>query len=508
MEVSSIKAEGNSPQKKLLAKFRRRAERLARRVGQVVDAYEQAQEEIRQLKRQLDSKLLEVANYQTQILALDSKEHSGRLVPFSDTNILQHRFAASMVALCVNLSNIMPFRTVAKTLPIVLSAIGIQTPIPDRETITRWCKRIGLDRLRENQELATIQQDMIWIVDHSNQIGTQKVLVILGVAAHKLPREGQTLQLDNLHVLAIEPGVSWTRDDVRRVYKELADLIGRPRWVLCDGAVELRESADVLCDEHHTTRTLRDFKHVAANRFESLIGKSDRFSEFVAQMGKTRCLIQQTELAHLTPPGMKTKARFMNIEPMIAWAAMVLGVLACPEAPESGVKDPKKLEQRLGWLREFADAIASWQRCCAVISWSLAWVNSHSLKSNTAEEMRKGLESLQGCDLSTKMTEELLKAVEQSCANVQPGEQSWLSSECLESAFALFKKREGQQSRSGFTGLILTLPSLLRQWTSDEVRKALMRTSTKDANQWIEKNIGETIWAKRTRAFNHFTPNI
>lgn len=73
MEVSSIKAEGNSPQKKLPAKFRRRAERLARRVGQVVDAYEQAQEEIRQLKRQLDSKLLEVANYQLRFSRLIQK---------------------------------------------------------------------------------------------------------------------------------------------------------------------------------------------------------------------------------------------------------------------------------------------------------------------------------------------------------------------------------------------------------------------------------------------------
>src|SRR5690606_11633817 len=108
--------------------------------------------------------------------------------------------------------------------------------------------------------------DMIWIVDHSNQIGTQKVLVIVGIPASDLPDVGQTLSLDQLEVLMIRPGESWKRDDVRKVYRELAVQIGPPRWVLCDGAVELRESVDALCDKDHTTDVLRDFKHFAANR--------------------------------------------------------------------------------------------------------------------------------------------------------------------------------------------------------------------------------------------------
>lgn len=510
MEVSQNNSGGNRTGQKILARLRRRAQRLTLRTRCLTAELERSKLQLKRAKQELQSQGLQIASLQTQIQAIGQPSLRQTSAPFTDPNIFQHRFAASMVALCVNLSRIMPLRTVPKTLQMILPALGIQADVPDRETITRWCKRLGLDRLMQNQKSSPTEahNDMIWIVDHSNQIGTQKVLVILGISASRLPDKGQTLNLDALEVLAIEPGRCWTRDDVRRVYNELAEKIGRPRWVLCDGAVELRESVDVLCDGHHTTDVLRDFKHVAANRFESLIGKSKRFGEFIAEMGKSRSLMQQTELAHLTPPGMKTKARFMNIEPMIAWATMVLGVLENPKAEASGVCDIEKLELRLGWVRGYAESIASWRRCCEVIGWSLAWINIQGLESDTAEQMRAGLAKLRrsGCELSEKMTEELLASVAQSCVSVHAGERSWLSSESLESVFGLYKRREGQQSRSGFTGLLLSIPTLLRSWSAGEVREGLKRTSTKETYAWIENRIGSTVWSMRTRAYNHFSP--
>jgi hypothetical protein len=436
MEVSQISNAGNRTGQKIAARFRRQVKRLTHRTHSIAAELERTRNQLKGIEKELQSERERTASLQSQIQTVQQPNASQPLAPFSDPNVFQHRFAASMVALCVNLSRIMPLRTVPKALEMILPSLGIQTDVPDRETITRWCKRLGLDRLMQNQKSNQPKNhaDMIWIVDHSNQIGTQKVLVILGVLASKLPAQGQTLSLDALEVLAIEPGRSWTRDDVRRVYKELADKIGRPRWVLCDGAVELRESVDVLCDEHHTTDVLRDFKHVAANRFKSLIGKSARFAEFTAEMGKSRCLLQQTELAHLTPPGMKTKARFINIEPMIAWAKMVLGVLENPTAEAAGVADIDKLELRLGWVPGFAESIASWQRCCEVISWSLAWINTQGLEPDTADHMRAGLTKLrrEGCELSERITEELLESVATSSGSVHAGERSWLSSESLE----------------------------------------------------------------------------
>lgn len=480
------------------ANLRRRFRRLQRKLAHT--------------REQLHRAELEIARKQSEVEFLNQQsEHADDVSQppnsyFRDPNIFGHEFAASMVALCVNLANVMPFRAVSKSLRIVLDALGISAGLPDRETIVRWCKRLGLDRLQQNQcsERWKNQNDVIWIVDHSNQIGTQKALVILAISASDLPPPGETLSLDALEVLVIEPGESWTRDDMRRVYRELAGQVGRPRFVLCDGAVELRESVDVLCDTDQRVDVLRDFKHVAANRFESMIGRSDEFRQFQAAMGKTRCRIQQTDLAHLNPPALKTKSRFMNIAPIIAWAEMVLGVLDHPNADPS--IDAEKLQDRLGWLRDYRQQIGSWKRCCEIIGHSLAWINRQGLERSSGEQLHRHLEELREgrCEQSDRMLGELVEFVRSSAGQLEDGERGWLSSESLESVFGLFKRREGQQSRSGFTGLIVSIPTLLRSWSATEVRVALQRTSMKDLSAWVVEKVGPTLWSRRTQAFTRF----
>ncbi|MEM9825822.1 MAG: hypothetical protein AAF958_19635, partial [Planctomycetota bacterium] len=56
----------------------------------------------------------------------------------------------------------------------------------------------------------------------------------------------------------------------------------------------------------------------------------------------------------------------------------------------------------------------------------------------------------------------------------------------------------------GFTGLLASLPTLLRTWTAVDVRTALRRTSTQAAKRWIAEKVGPTLWAKRAKAFQHF----
>ena len=48
--------------------------------------------------------------------------------------------------------------------------------LPDCKTVRRWLMRVGVAALEEPVEVA---EDWIWMADHSNQIGPEKVLVIL-----------------------------------------------------------------------------------------------------------------------------------------------------------------------------------------------------------------------------------------------------------------------------------------------------------------------------------------
>lgn len=507
MEVSQRNSKDQYDDQKTIAILKAGVQRLRNQVSRLKATSAEFSKRMRRESRELKHM---VEFQRQQIEQLEQTESTDPIAAFSDPNVFRYRYAASMVALCVNLAKLIPLNSIGRTLELVLESLGIKTQIPDRETITRWLKCIGLDQVEQNQqcspEVKKKSPSMIWIVDHSNQLGTKKILVILGLSTDSLPEPGKTLSLNKLEVLLVKPGESWKRENVRTEYEKLAKLIGKPGYLLCDGAVELHESADVLCDDEHVCEVLRDFKHFAANRFEATIGKSAEFVEFQAQMGKARCKLQQSSLAHLTPPALRTKSRFMNISSTVKWALTMLSVLDDPAG--SLVPDREKLESCLGWVRGYRETIAYWQRCCELIGTSLKFINTNPLQNDSGERLDKLLRQtvIEGCERSDRMFEQLMGFVQEAAKRIKPGEKAWLSSESLESLFGKFKWREGQQSRRDFTGLVATLPTLMRDWTAVEVRQALQRTGLIKVVKWVKENIGETMHTKRTAVNARYAP--
>ena len=165
---------------------------------------------------------------------------------------------------------------------------------------------------------------------------------------------------------------------------------GTPRAVLCDGAVELRDGAECLQKQRPDTIVLQDFKHKAAIFLKAAVGDHPRFAEFNTHLGKTRSAIQQTELAHLTPPGQKPKARFMNLASTLDWAATVLWLLDHPEAKARDSLTPERLEEKLGWLRSFATELAEWRECQQVVNAGVTFINEQGLFRGAGEQLRRG----------------------------------------------------------------------------------------------------------------------
>lgn len=75
------------------------------------------------------------------------------------------------------------------------------------------------------------------------------------------------------------------------------------------------------------------------------------------------------------------------------------------------------------------------------------------------------------------------------------------STECLESLIGRGKKLEGQQSRSGFTKMILGMAASVVKPTYQVIQAALEAVKTKDLQAWAMENLGLTVQAKRRQAF-------
>ncbi len=483
---------------------RKRANRLRRKVAALVAKNRQLSHSLKHAEEQLYlNRQLQQAGDSTT----SSEQSTPPSAPLSGMPIAGHQFAARMIALCINLAKQIGFRPARRALQTVLDALGLDVKVPSHDVIRNWTCRVGVGELEDTFHK---DQEVLWMSDHSSQIGAEKVLLIIGIALEDLPEPGQTLSLEDVKVLAIVPGQQWKKVDVAREYKKLAERIGPPRYLLSDGAIELREPAESLEKDGRKTIVLGDLKHHAANVLEKQIGRSERFKAFITQVGLTRNQIQQTELSHFVPPPLKQKSRFMNLASLLRWAAMVIHHLSDVHSMARVGITADRMNEKLGWLCDYRDDLARWGACQKVIDTALSFINSEGLSQGTSERLR-GLLDEAMCgppdrhETVDRVADCLVEFVEHSELQLEDGERAWLSTEILESLFGRFKQLEGQHSKGGFTSLLAALPSICCPVDANQVRKRLLQVPTKKLKQWVKEHVGKTPTARRATAYHEFT---
>jgi hypothetical protein len=491
--------EFKSPLHVIAAFLLRSRETQLARVSQLGQQVAALHSQVEQLQRQLLQNQQKIETLtQRAIEAEKQREQAQQSVNLpEDPPLGTHGYGARMIALAVNLARSVGLRGAARALRVFFRWLGLERAIPSRTSIRNWLQRLGIDEMRQPLDAS---ESLVVMVDHSNQIGTEKVMLILGLNAAAMPEPGKALTHQDVRVLEVKPGDSWKTADMEQEYAALAKRHGAPRAVLVDGAVELRDGAKCLTDQREDTIVLRDFKHYAANVVKSLIGNDARFKEVSGKIGATRSAIQQTELAHLIPPSPKQKARFMNLSRTLAWLTMILWLLRHPEAKARDGITEARMQEKLGWVEEYAQEIAVWQECQDVVSASVTFINEQGLFRGASSALRTAIGAELQHGPSRDLAQRLIDFVAASEAPLREGERLPMSTEILESTFGLYKQLEGQHSKSGFTSLLACLPALLKPTTPEVVTAAFARTSAADVTAWTNEHFQSTVTSRRHAA--------
>ena len=271
---------------------------------------------------------------------------------------------------------------------------------------------------------------------------------------------------DAIEQWTLRLGQSWKKEDVEREYLKLAKQIGSPVYLLCDGATELRDAAQKLEKNGEKTIVLDQF----------------------------------------APPTLRSKSRFMNLGSLFNWATMVLYHLNTPGSQSRSEISDGRMEQKLGWLREYANDLVGWNACQNVIDDSLLVINQHGLDAHTAVLLEQALSEAnsnwrnEDCS-ATRIGVQLSDWINQSFKKLHADERAWLSTEILESLFGKFKQLERQQSKGGFTRLIAAIPTLCQRVTREIVRASFQRVDSKALKKWIQDSLGTTLTARRNAAY-------
>ena len=355
--------------------------------------------------------------------------------------------------------------------------------------------RLGLAALTRPKAVA---DDWAWMIDHSIQIGRCKCLVILGIRLGELP-EGRALCHRDLEPIALVPMAGSTKQAVAVCLERSAARTGAPRVILDDHGADLHGGVEIFRAAHPDTMEVYDITHKAACLLKARLEADERWASYNTDAGQAKFRVQQTELACLAPPSQRSKARFMNVGKLVGWGVDTLALVDDPKRLGSLGITAARVREKLGWLEGYRAALEEWSGYQAVIDGALDFVRRRGLYPGAGYDLAAALPAASGA--AGELREELIGFVEGESLKARPGERLPGTTEVLESCFGKLKALEDGQSKSGFTGLVLSLGAMVSDWTAASVHEALERCPVRDVLDWGREHLGPSVQSQRRQAY-------
>jgi len=369
----------------------------------------------------------------------------------------------------------------------------LQLPLtaPSWVTGRNWILCLGLYKLTRDLEQA---DDWIWIVDHSVQIGSEKCLVILGIRLSQLSFP-QAVSHQDVEPLAILP-VNKSNGDV--VFKQLEATVSRtgiPLEIVCDKGGDLNSGTEKFCQQHQETCRLYDIKHKIAAILKRELQNNDSWKNFIQMIGITKNRVQQTSLAHLTPPTIRSKARYMNVDRLLIWGLKQLKLVEQIQGKEQKNDEDQLIEAKIGWIIAFRSQLEEWDDLFKVLETTEQFVRQKGIYPNCRNDLEPLLKA--SYDRSKRVQNELLDFIGEESLLAKKGEKLLGTSEIIESVFGKFKQLESHQSKSGFTCLLLSIAAMVSMTTNEIVEKAMEAITIKKIKTWGIENLGKSVQARK-----------
>ena len=360
-----------------------------------------------------------------------------------------------------------------------------------------WVLRLGLYELTRPKEKA---DDWAWIVDHTIQISSVKCLLIVGCRLERWARDRRPLEHHDLEVLALEPVAKSSGPIVCQQFQRLAEQTGVPREIVSDGGADLQRGAALFREQHPTIASCYDIKHKMALLLQKVLVNDPRWQEFLQKMARCKKQSARSSVAFLAPPWVPDQARYMNLGGLLKWARSLVCYVNDPQANDGSWVEPFRVNLAFKWILEFQDDLARWQRLLDVVETSLHFVRWEGYFRGAEELLQIRLTPLQGSPSADRLIAQVVQFVREQSQAALPGERLLGSSECIESLIGKGKRLEGQQSRSGFTAMILGIAAAVVQPTHQTIEAALETVKTKDVTVWARKALGTSVQACRRAA--------
>jgi hypothetical protein len=388
------------------------------------------------------------------------------------------------------------FRCAAAAIDLFLPPRGPEPACPAWSTGRLWLLRIGLAARIGPKIMA---DDWVWMVAHSIPIGTCKCLVILGLRLSAYPIAAPRRHQD-MELIDLVPRDSATKQTVAVCLEDAVAKTGVPRAILSDHAADLHGAIELFRQQHPETSELYDLKHKAACCRKALLEGDEPWKRFTSLAAAAKCALQQTPAACLVPPSQRSQSRLMTLGELVNWGRQTLALLDDAARWEQLPGSADVARDQLGWRDEFRESLALWSAYQEPIEGALDFVRHRGLYAGAGGDLAAAL-PLAPAGPAQEWRAELIRFVTSESAQARAGEILPGTTEVLESGFGRLKALEDGQSKSGFTGLVLSLGAMVSTRTAETIGAALERCRVRDVWDWCRAKLGVSVQALRKRAY-------
>src|SRR3954453_19592262 len=149
------------------------------------------------------------------------------------------------------------------------------------------------------------------------------------------------------------------------------------------------------------------------------------------------------------------------------------------------------LEEKLGWLREYACEVRAWSYFQEVVTVAEDEIKAGGLSRTSWRRVKDRLEGeRRPVGPERAFRDQVLSFVREEGAKV-PARQKYLgSSDVLESLFGKYKDLAAHAPCREITANVLMIPLLVTSLTADLLREALESVRAQDVEEWLEEHLG------------------
>jgi hypothetical protein len=376
--------------------------------------------------------------------------------------------------------------------------------IPHFSSVINWTLRLGLGLL---QQVKPISAPWLAIIDHSIDVGTKKVLVVLRVRLDTLARRTGALQLADCECIGLQVSETVNGERVAQALGDIFRQAGTPLGIIKDRDATLNKGVRLWSTQAAPTLgVIDDLGHVMATALKQQYQDTAAYTQFIAWTTQAAKQFRQTALAFLVPPKLRKKGRFMSLGRLGKWGKKWLDRLG--EARETpGDNDLlEKVQAALPESEQHRAFIQDFAHTTSVLSQVMKILKNRGLDKTTCQECRHLSEQLPA---TSGVKQRLLGwldqhiALQQRIARHPEGHYPLpISSDVIESLFGCFKHLIERNPQADMNRSVLLIPVLCGTLQEATISTVLSLTPHAELQQWEQANIPYTIRKKRQEFFH------